>query len=181
MENNIWRGFTKEEQHLYHRVEERDGQVEDNLSDTIQVGYEIVLERMESSLASICKLLKEGKVEDARKLYETIFSYYSEDADLWLEVEFLKRALPIVAQIRSRKDTLDWISSIVQEDIKDLEAILRKRYRVFEDCRGYQRLSHSSRARMRDTGRRCLPASCPSYTAHISGYQIPVSRCFRIQ
>ena len=53
MENNIWRGFTKEEQHLYHRVEERDGQVEDNLSDTIQVGYEIVLERMESSLASI--------------------------------------------------------------------------------------------------------------------------------
>ena len=44
MENNIWRGFTKEEQHLYHRVEERDGQVEDNLSDTIQVGYEIVSE-----------------------------------------------------------------------------------------------------------------------------------------
>ena len=138
MENNIWRGFTKEEQHLYHRVEERDGQVEDNLSDTIQVGYEIVLERIESSLASICKLLKEGKVEDARKLYETIFSYYSEDADLWLEVEFLKRALPIVAQIRSRKDTLDWISSIVQEDIKDLEAILRKRYRVFEEVDQHQ-------------------------------------------
>ena len=94
--------------------------------------------RMESSLASICKLLKEGKVEDARKLYETIFSYYSEDADLWLEVEFLKRALPIVAQIRSRKDTLDWISSIVQEDIKDLEAILRKRYRVFEEVDQHQ-------------------------------------------
>ena len=138
MENNIWRGFTKEEQHLYHRVEERDGQVEDNLSDTIQVGYEIVLERMESSLASICKLLKEGKAEDARKLYETIFSYYSEDADLRLEVEFLKRALPIVAQIRSRKDTLDWISGIVQEDVKDLEAILRKRYRVFEEIDQYQ-------------------------------------------
>ena len=91
MENNIWRGFTKEEQELCHRMKERDSQVENYLSGTIQAGYEIVLERMESSLAIICKLLKEGKVEDARKLYETIFSYYSEDADLWLVTTYGRR------------------------------------------------------------------------------------------
>lgn len=133
MENNIWRGFTKEEQELCHRIKERDSQVEDYLFDTVQVNYEIVLERMEKSLTSICKLLKEGKEENAWKLYKTIFFGRSENTDLRLEVEFLKRTLPLLAQIHSRKDTLDWISGIVQEDIEDLKEILRMRYRVFEE------------------------------------------------
>ena len=139
MENNIWRGFTKEEQELCHRMKERDSQVENYLSGTIQAGYEIVLERMESSLAIICKLLKEGKEKDARQLFETVFRYYNKKKlDLRLEVEFLKRALPLVAQIRSRKDTLYWVWDIIEIDIAILEKILRKRYWVFEEVDQHQ-------------------------------------------
>lgn len=132
MDNNTWRGFTPKEQDLYQEIEERDCQLEDTLSGTFQLGYEILHERMDSSLVSICQLLKEGKTEDARKLYETIFSYYGDDAELKTNVEFLKRALPLVAKIRARKDALAQISEIIQKDIADLETILYGRYRIFK-------------------------------------------------